>query len=60
MGGIDYRPSLADLKLQIVLYYNAIFSFMFSVLVGSCSIQKVQISKSIFILVQPKMVFSNT
>mmetsp|Transcript_21944 Transcript_21944/g.30149 ORF Transcript_21944/g.30149 Transcript_21944/m.30149 type:complete len:152 (-) Transcript_21944:272-727(-) len=41
-SGIHYKPSLADLKLQILLYYNVIFSIMFAVLIGSCSVQKVQ------------------
>jgi hypothetical protein len=41
MNSVSFRPSLADLKLQMTLYYNSIYSVMFMFVVGACSIQKV-------------------
>jgi hypothetical protein len=37
---VTYRPTLANLKLQICLYYNAIFSVVYAILVGACAIEK--------------------
>ena len=35
-----YRPSLANLPLQMSLYYNSLFSLLFAVVIGACSLTK--------------------
>ena len=38
---VVYRPSLASLPLQVGLFYNCLFSLLFAVVVGACSINKI-------------------
>lgn len=38
---VVYKPSLASLPLQISLYYNCLFSILFAIVVGSCSVNKI-------------------
>jgi len=38
---IAHRPSLSNLRLQIALYFNSLFSLLFAVVIGACSVQKV-------------------
>jgi hypothetical protein len=35
------KPSLSNLNLQVALYYNALFSVLFAIVIGACSIEKV-------------------
>lgn len=39
--GTSHRHSLSSLPLQVVLHFNALFSLLFLVVVGSCSLAKV-------------------
>ena len=38
---IAHRPSLSNLRLQIALYFNVLYSLVFAVVIGACSVQKV-------------------
>ena len=35
------KPSLSNLNLQVALYYNALFSVLFAIVIGACSVEKV-------------------
>lgn len=37
---VHFKPSLSSLNLQRCLFYNALFSLFFAVIIGSCSVQK--------------------
>ena len=37
---VHFKPSLSSLNLQICLFYNMLFSIIFAVIVGSCSVNK--------------------
>jgi len=39
-ANVVFKPSLASLPLQISLYYNCLFSLLFAIVVGSCSVNK--------------------
>jgi len=38
---IAHRPSLSNLRLQIALFFNALFSLLFAVVIGACSVNKI-------------------
>lgn len=38
---VQHKPSLSSINLQVALYYNALFSIIFAVIIGACSITKV-------------------
>ncbi len=37
---ISFKPSLSDLQFQIILYYNSLFSLVYSVVLGSVQVGK--------------------
>ena len=39
---VSHKPSLSNLNLQVALYYNALFSVLFAIVIGACSIEKVR------------------
>lgn len=39
---VVHRPSLANLQLQVALYYNALYSIMFSIILGAIAMQKIE------------------
>jgi hypothetical protein len=41
---VSQKPSLSSLNFQIALHYNALFSVLFAVVIGACSIEKVRLS----------------
>jgi transmembrane protein 17 len=58
---LQRKPSLSSLGLQMVLYYNACFSVIFIVVMGSCAFQKAvqyhryvpSVAVGLFTLVEP-------
>ena len=39
---VQQKPSLSSLNFQIALHYNALFSALFAIVIGACSIEKVR------------------
>jgi len=37
---VHFKPTLSSLSLQRCLFFNALFSLFFAVIIGSCSVQK--------------------
>lgn len=40
---VKQRPSLSSLPFQVSLYYGALYSIIFAILVGSAAVNKVSI-----------------
>jgi hypothetical protein len=40
---IQFRPSLSNLPLQMSLFFNAVYSIMFGVIMAVCAVEKVML-----------------
>lgn len=53
------KPSLSSLPLQVALFYNALFSVIFGMLMGAATIDKVRAFLSLHLFISNLLSFSS-